>query len=157
MAQHSKHPDRQDTGARTRPFSAWPSWKYHPDYKGPDASGREDSKFARIFNAPDEVPDGWTDAPGKADEVRPPTAAELKLAEALAEIERLKAAGPSPATPVKKPTKAALAARADKIAKLIEAGYDAAEINACDDATLDATLAEEAKLAAKEAKNGAQV
>lgn len=141
----STDPNRQDFVNRPppqRPFSAWPSWRFHPDYGGPDAAGREDPKFARIFNGSDEVPDGWTSAPGKPDEVKPPTAAEIKLEAALAELAALKAGG---AAPPKKPTKKQAEAREAKIAKLIAAGYDKAETEACDDATLDLTLAEEAK------------
>lgn len=144
----SKDPNRQDTGARSRPFSAWPSWYYHPSYAGPDSAGREPPHLARIFNSPDEVPEGWTATPGVPDTTNAPSASDLKLKEALAEIERLKAA--VPVKPTKKLSAKAAAERAKKEAALVAVGYDAEEIAASTDEMLDELLKTEAEEAAKQ-------
>lgn len=112
----------------------WPAWRYGPDGKG------------KVFNTPDEVPDGWTDVSPKAAAAGAVPAAPKAKAPAKepdkepTPEEAAKAAADAQAAADKKA--AAAAAKAEKkaaakakdtgaafdreaaIAELVKAGYD---------------------------------
>jgi hypothetical protein len=111
-----KHPDK---GARKGPKRYWPAWRYGPAL----VEGGEVQ--ARIFQKPDDVPEGWVTHPN-----------ELKAKAAPA----ADATPAAPAAPRKKGAKAAATPTADEaeraalIAELTAKDYDPAELAG---ATLD--------------------
>lgn len=126
---------KDPTGFKKAPKKYFPAWRYGPGYVGPDAAGREDPQHARMFQKPDDVPEGWF-----------ATAAEAKAYAAE------QAAGPAakepapPATPApnkgggKKNLAKPVDERGAKVAKLVAAGYDPKELESASDADLDSAL-----------------
>lgn len=47
------------------PKKFWPTWFYGPGYIAPAHGEAEPAEFARIFNAQEDVPEGWVDHPSK--------------------------------------------------------------------------------------------
>lgn len=109
---------RNPTGFIKGPKKFWPAWRY--SVSNPEG---------RIFQKPEDVPEGYF-----------PTLAEAQKAAEV--VDEAPAPAPAPAAPLKAPKKGKAKddPRAQKIAKLKDAGYDPTELANASDAELDAAL-----------------
>lgn len=121
---------KDPTGFKKGPKKFFPAWRFRPGYAGPDAAGREDPTFARIFQKAEDVPEGWYVSPQEANDA----------AEAPAPVVEKPLTPPAPNKGKGKAKAPPADERAANVAKLTAAGYDPKELETATDAEIATAL-----------------